>query len=366
MNIVRHVVPLLALGVSLTACSSPPTPTKADLTSLGSDPPELSAQALTCRLPNLYVAERGASTVAAFDAHATGEVRPLLTLHGPHTQLSDVWGVAFDATGALYTQNFIGNGYLNAFAPGAAGDARPLRTSRVGPDARTVAVDAQGYVYVATSQSTQQIRVYSPGSQGDPARDFNVVPVRNIELPNPYSLGFTPSNLSVDSSGHLLVAAQSVQGNAVLVYQGGASGAAQPIRILTGSSTRLGATQSAYGSPFTLTFSPLTGRLYTAVSDGASTHINVFQGDASGNVAPLRTIAGPATGLAGLVVTGLADDPCQGSIYALSADSVFGKSGQVLVFGRLAQGNVAPLRRFTEINTHLADSLGMAFAPLTP
>ena len=136
--------------------------------------------------------------------------------------------------------------------------------------------------------------------------------------------------------------------------------------ILTGSSTRLGATRSAYGSPFTVTFSPLTGRLYTAVSDGASTRINVFPGDASGNVAPLRTIAGPATGLTGLVVTGLADDPCQGNIYALSADSVFGKSGRVLVFGRLAQGNVAPLRRFTETDTHLADSRGMAFAPLTP
>jgi hypothetical protein len=88
----------------------------------------------------------------------------------------------------------------------------------------------------------------------------------------------------------------------------------------------------------------------------------VFAGDADGNIAPLRTLEGAATGLAGKVVTGIAESQRTGELYVLAKDAQFGAAGQVLVFGNSAQDNAAPVRAFTDAASQLADAAGIAFA----
>jgi sugar lactone lactonase YvrE len=72
------------------------------------------------------------------------------------------------------------------------------------------------------------------------------------------------------------------------------------------------------------------------VSDFASDRISVFADDARGNVAPLREIHGPRTGLAG--PGGLAVD-AGGHLYVVNR-----RSGPVTVYPPGAAGDVAPLR----------------------
>jgi len=110
-----------------------------------------------------------------------------------------------------------------------------------------------------------------------------------------------------------------------------------------------------------VTYSAATAHLWVAVSAGVETHVSLFAGSSTGNATPQRTIQGPATGLTGKVVTGLAESPHTRELFVLAKDAQFG-SGQVLVFADLAQDNAAPLRTFTDASTQLADAGGIAIA----
>jgi len=321
--------------------------------------------------PLLYVAERGASSVAAYPPDASGPVAPALRIAGPHTGLRDPWAVAFDPRGDLYAQNYLAESATVVFTPGVAGDVAPLRTVRgLERDAPSLAVDAAGFVYVARFQAPQ-IEVFAPGAsgQGQPARTLQVD-------------GF-PRSLAVDSQGNLLVAVvgrpTGAGGNAIEAFAPGASGSAVPLRRIAGPHTGLGTGQGFggfTGDTVVLTASPLTGRLYAAVSGCVAPtvppHIAVFPQDGDGDRAPVRTIQGAATGLgvAGqpAAISGIADDQRRGDIYALTSPctvngGVVNAAGRVNVYARLAAGDRAPLRSFTDAQTGFTDVQAIAFAP---
>jgi hypothetical protein len=86
-------------------------------------------------------------------------------------------------------------------------------------------------------------------------------------------------------------------------------------------------------------------------------HVAVFAPGRHGNVAPARTIAGPAAHLhspGGVTVDALGDlyvaDSCQG----------FACSGDVAIFAPGARGNVAPARTIAGSNTSIATPQGVA------
>jgi hypothetical protein len=149
-------------------------------------------------------------------------------------------------------------------------------------------------------------------------------------------------------------------GNAIEFFTAGPSGGTAPVRVIAGPHTGLGSCAATTCDQLAVTYSPFTGRLYVAVSQGTQTHINVYAGTASGDAAPVGVISGTATGLSGRVVTGIADSQRDGSIYTLAKPMQFSSPGTVLVFDRLANGNVAPLRSFTDAGTGLRDALGIA------
>jgi len=311
----------------------------------------------------VFVANADSGPVTAYPASSSGGVSPTMTLTNPNLvgTVWDPWGVAVDADGSVLVQTFLSNATTFVFQGGTQAATAPTRVFRGGgPDSRAIAVDASGYEYVATGESSAQILVLAPAAAGRPSELYSVAPLRTIVTDE--SLWYPwPSMLTSDAAGNVIAAVTRSQGNAIEVFGGGPLGGDAPNRVITGPHTGLGRTPDH----LVVTYSPYTGRLYVAVSADTNTHISAFTGDAIGDADPIRTITGPATGLDGRVITGIADSQVSGDIYVMVKDAQFGSSGQVEVFGRLADGDTPPVRIFTDVATSFADAAGIAIVKLS-
>ncbi len=89
------------------------------------------------------------------------------------------------------------------------------------------------------------------------------------------------------------------------------------------------------------------------VTDYATNSVLVFALDASGNVAPTRTISGSSTGMSGPIGIGV---DSQGSVYVANREGA-----SVTVYPALADGNVAPVRTLTAQGMSAPE--GIAVAP---
>jgi DNA-binding beta-propeller fold protein YncE len=118
---------------------------------------------------------------------------------------------------------------------------------------------------------------------------------------------------------------------AVLVFKGDARGDQLPIRIIQGSHTGL-------IRPQTVEVDPVNGEIVAA--DSSSRAILVFDRLANGDVAPKRKIGGLKTDFRDIV--GVAVDPVHNLIIAANR-SAGGPNG-LYMFDRMADGDVAPLR----------------------
>jgi hypothetical protein len=310
----------------------------------------------------IYVANADSGPVTAYPAGSRGAVVPVQTVLAPNDPNAfwDPWGVTFDSSGHLYVQTFLSDATAVVFRPGARGTTPPVRKFMgIGPDNRSIAVDAHGYEYVAGSDQPTTIVVEPPGAHGSPGNLYYVPPVRSFQLGeawNPW-----PSDLAVDSHNELLAAVARPQGNGIKVYTGGAHGSNNPVRVISGPATGLGSCRSVSAcDQLVIAFSPLTGEIYAAVTDGTHTRISVFAGAATGDVKPLRTIEGPATGLAGTSITGITSSQCDGTIYALvhTSSSGFGP-GRINAYTQSAHGNAPPLRVFTDRHSNFKDAQGL-------
>ncbi len=305
----------------------------------------------------LYVANLD-GPVTAYPAASTGAVSPVLSLadpKDPNTYWAP-WSVAADAARNIYVQTFLSDATTFVFPSGASQPSRMFRLD--GPDSPAIAVDSRGYEYVLSTETGNVISVGAPGASGVPANLYTVPPVRQI----PTDDGFFhpwPGTLTTDTSGHVLAALARPEGNAIEVFTGGPTGGTAPVRVIAGPHTGLGTCASTCDQ-LALAYSPFTGRLYVAVSQGTQTHINVYPGTASGDAAPIRVISGSATRLAGQVITGIADSQVDGNIYVMAKADEFDGPGTVLVFDRLANGNVAPRRSFTDAATGFRSAMGIA------
>ena len=119
---------------------------------------------------------------------------------------------------------------------------------------------------------------------------------------------------------------------AVLVFRGNATGDEPPIRVIQGSKTGM-------IRPQTVEVDPVNNEIVAA--DSSSRAILVYDRMANGNVEPKRKIGGDKTLFRDVI--GIAADAKSNLIFA-STRSTDGFSG-ILMFDRLANGNVAPLRK---------------------
>jgi hypothetical protein len=172
--------------------------------------------------------------------------------------------------------------------------------------------------------------------------------------PSRRSLTATAAILASSLMAGLGAAAAHAQTSIVVAENGAGNGAistfalgggSTPIRRITGSLTGLASPEQIAADR--------SGNLYVANSSGS---ITVYPPTATGNVAPLRKIAGAATGLGGGVF-GIAVDAA-GHVYASNH-----YRNTITEYAPGANGNVAPIATLGGPATGVQFPLGIAFDP---
>lgn len=158
----------------------------------------------------------------------------------------------------------------------------------------------------------------------------NVAPDRIIEGQNT-NLSRTMHGLAYDDLHDEIIVPVALSG-AVLVFRGGATGDEPPLRVIQGSKTGM-------IRPQTVEVDPVNNEIVAA--DSSSRAILVYDRMANGDVEPKRRIGGDKTLFRDII--GIAIDAKSNLILA-STRSTDGFSG-ILMFDRMANGNVAPIRK---------------------
>jgi hypothetical protein len=202
------------------------------------------------------------------------------------------------------------------------------------------AAPAGAEIWVANGGSAYRISVFDDGANG------NTPPLRTIEGSNTRLA--VPDLIAVDRvHGEIFVANDF--SNEIDVFPIGASGNVAPSRILSGPATGLSGTDAVV---IDLAHDEILVACYNDYANGS---VSAFPRTANGNVAPLRKIQGAKTGLTYL--SGLAVDPVAGEIFITSQGG--NSPSGVRVFPRTANGNVAPVRTIAGDATGMSDPYGI-------
>lgn len=141
-------------------------------------------------------------------------------------------------------------------------------------------------------------------------------------------------------------------GNYVTVYPLGSNGDVAPIASIDGGATGL-------SGPASIALDP-RGTIYVLNREGKPSPfgtITVYPPGSNGNVDPVATIGGPNTGLKSSKA--IAVDTA-GKIYAASLQSTFGCDANITVFHALSNGNVNPVATICGDDSHLQNPGGVA------
>jgi sugar lactone lactonase YvrE len=174
----------------------------------------------------LYVTNVAANSITVYPAGANGSPSPIVTIQGEHTLLDSPTAIAFDSHGNIYVANAGkgggGQDSITKYAAGSSGDAAPVahingaNTKLFSPSGLTV--DSSGNIYVANPGSTTYAANQKPVVEAldsitvySPGSTGNIAPVRTISG-NLTRLS-SPSGIAVDSSGNLYVDSLGVQGS---------------------------------------------------------------------------------------------------------------------------------------------------------
>ncbi len=303
-----------------------------------------SASVATTTPSDLLFATAGGNEVLAFPAGAGGDVAPVRVIAGPHTGLSGPAGIAHDASGSIYVIN-AGAHTVTEYPADANGDVSPVRTIYLtnGFYGDQVAVDAAGAIYVGNNANgptpNDLVDVYAPTASG------NATPVRAIATGYPDTAG----GIAIDAAGELVVSIDHdiplPSTNSIAVFAPGANGAATPLRRIVGSNAGL----SFLGS---IALGP-SGRIYTPSTLGfPNVQVVAFAANADGNAAPVLALGGPLTRLnfTGSVAVG-----GTGTLYIVNQPAGAPQfTVEIDVFAPGASGNVAPVRIIGGPHTGLA------------
>jgi hypothetical protein len=96
-------------------------------------------------------------------------------------------------------------------------------------------------------------------------------------------------------------------------------------------------------------------------NNGNPPSVRVYSPDSEGNVSPIATLSGTATGLVGRALRGIALDS-EGNIYVVS-DGHDTTESNITVFRAGSNGNVKPMAVISGDNTGLSGAIGIAIGP---
>jgi sugar lactone lactonase YvrE len=205
-----------------------------------------------------------------------------------------------------------------------------------------VAYGPDGLLYVVNNDPPA-ILAFAPGVSGDCA------PVRAISgaqtgLGTTWVIGSPApldAGIAFDAAGNLYVA--STQNSAILVFAPGVSGDVAPIRTISGAATGL-------NGPRQITFDA-AGGLW--VANRPANSVTEYAPGASGNVSPLVTMTGPATGIN--KPWGVTFD-ADGCLWVANA----GPANAIVVFMRPFTTNQVPKQTISGPNTGFNNPYGLS------
>lgn len=191
---------------------------------------------------NVYV-----TNANSIDVYAAGTFRhndrPIRRIAGGKTALDHPWGIAVDQGGDVFVANDGSRSFrpdsVTVYAPTATGNEKPMRQIRGLKTGLTrpsgILLDSSSDLYVANASNAYgpgTIDVYAPGASGD------ALPIRSISGDNT-QLGSSITGLAFDMSGNLYVANDDSGNQSVTIYAAGASGNVAPIQTISGEKTGL-------------------------------------------------------------------------------------------------------------------------------
>lgn len=291
----------------------------------------------------VFVTNYLGDSVTTYSRTTRGFRIPLRTIGGDATGLSAPAGLVVDkANNEILVANVDSITVYSLTA--ANGDAAPLRTIRGAATGLAqpigLAVDTRNNEVLVANDSS--ITIYSRTASG------NVAPLRTISGPatklmDPFGLAVDADRGEVLVSNFGAVSGPENQGHPglITVYNRLADGNIAPIRTISGPATGL-------QHPRGLTLDTVNNQVLVVNSGGSDPDgppqppsITVYNRTANGNVPPIagRTISGAATGLQ--IPIGLAVDTANNEVLVANFG---GSDPTITIYNRMASGNAAPLR----------------------
>jgi len=255
---------------------------------------------------------------------------------------------------------FVTNGYdVTAYPTGSRGDVAPIALTTDMTYPNGIAVDASGRIYAANFD-TNTVTVYAASANGN-VPPIAVIGGANTRLAN-------PTAIALDASGKIYVlnSARYSKGS-ITVYPPLATSTGilneAPIAAIAGSKTLLdnptGIALDSRGEIYVTNELRFTAKLDEDFHRG---RITVYPAGSDGNIAPIATISGAATGLA--LPIGIALDSSGniyvGNSYTANASSSLEYAPSITVYAVGSKGNAPPIAIIAGANTALSYPQGIA------
>lgn len=290
--------------------------------------------------------------IRGYSLRANGATEPCQVLQGPLTTLMTAGAMVIGKNHFFHVAQFLTNSTVDIFPRNAQGNEAPSRSFMLTMtnDLLSIAVDSHLNDFVMTIRPSEAGVLVAPANSSGP-------------LPNPIRI--TDPNivqyvsLAIDNEDNLLVAGYDSRGAVIIDTLGTSLSITSPplLRSLTGAKTGLIPGGGFARNNITIAVDPSTNELfvYNASTDLTRIQVSVFAAKANGDVPPVRTISGPATGITG---PGL-----PGNKIAISSDGrlfVAEPNLRILAFAPGARGNVGPSQVIEDSTSSSAAQGGIA------